>query len=221
MTSGPKTLATREAILSSRRASLETAQKGLKDSKAHMKNKEVQIQSLQNKVEDALTKRNAVRKQDEYNALTNQITADKRSIERLETEVLEAMEKNDAQAAEIAALEAEVKKLEAETTTLKADLEGKAESQRSQLKDLEAAIVAAEEVIPADQREQYRRTVKQRGADALAPVEEGACSGCFVSVTAQTINELINRHHMVFCKTCGRILYLAEQDIPRTKRSER
>ena len=47
----------------------------------------------------------------------------------------------------------------------------------------------------------------------------GACSGCYVSVTAQAVNELINGHHMSFCKTCGRILYLPEEEIHNTRRS--
>ena len=67
-----------------------------------------------------------------------------------------------------------------------------------------------DENIPADQREQYLRNVKGRGADAMAFVEGGACSGCFVSVTTQMMNELINSHSLVFCKSCGRILYLPE-----------
>ena len=33
------------------------------------------------------------------------------------------------------------------------------------------------------------------------------------------INELINGDRLIFCKTCGRILYLAEEDIPNTRRT--
>ena len=53
----------------------------------------------------------------------------------------------------------------------------------------------------------------------MAALEGGACSGCYVSCTAQMVNELINSHHLVFCKTCGRILYLADEDHSATKRT--
>ena len=75
-----------------------------------------------------------------------------------------------------------------------------------------------------DLRERYRRTVKQHGADAMAAVEYdrkvqlGSCSGCFVSVTTQALNELINGNHLSFCKTCGRILYLPEEEHANTRR---
>ena len=129
------------------------------------------------------------------------------------------MSQVEAQAADAAKLEAEVKAFDADAVALKAQVESQAGEQKAQLAALEAAIVEAEEVIPEDDRDRYRRTVKQQGADALARVESGACSGCYVEVTHQVMNELINNTHMTFCKTCGRILYLAEEDHPNMRRS--
>ena len=214
----PKTLAARQAVLESRRTALEKARKDLKESKAQSKLKETQIASIRTKVDDLRVKLNTTRKQDEYNAIVNQIQTDNKTIARLVDEVLQAMEAQDKEAKELAALEAEVKALEAELAGLKADLETRTAAQRAQLAELEAAIAAAEEIIPIDQRDQYRRVLKQRGADAMAPVEDGSCHGCYVAVTAQMMNELMNASSLVFCKTCGRILYLAEQPHHPTRR---
>lgn len=221
MVSGPKTLATREAILATRQAGLEAARKALKEGKAQVKNKEVQVQSLQGKVEDLLSKRNQVKKQDEYNALTNQIHTDRASISRIEDEVLQAYESNSEGDKALAALEAEVKSLTEDIAKLRADLQAQAEAQKAQLAKLEAAIVEAEAIIPIEQREGYRRMVKQRGADALAAVENGACSNCYVSTTAQMLNELINGHNLVLCNSCGCVLYLAEEEVSATRRIKR
>ena len=89
----------------------------------------------------------------------------------------------------------------------------------SQLAELEAGIVEAESFIDEDSRDRYRRTVKQHGADALAAVEGSACSGCHVSVTGQMLNELINGQHLQFCLSCGRMLYLADDDQQVIRRS--
>ena len=35
------------------------------------------------------------------------------------------------------------------------------------------------------------------------------------------MNELINAETLTFCKTCGRILYLAEEDVLPTRRTAR
>ena len=53
----------------------------------------------------------------------------------------------------------------------------------------------------------------------MAAVESGACGGCYVTVTTQVMNELINAHNLMFCMTCGRILYLADEDHPNTRRT--
>ena len=113
-------------------------------------------------------------------------------MSKLEDEILEAMRQIETQTAELAKLEAEVKTFAAEVAALQPQIEAQAAEQKAQLDELETAIIEAEDVIPEDHREHYRRTVKQHGADALAAVENGACSGCYVSVTAQMMNELIN-----------------------------
>lgn len=221
LVSAPKALAARQAALATKQAGLEAARKALQDARLKIKTREHQVQGLNTKIDDLKVKLNAVKKNDEYKALQNQIAHDKAAITKHEDEILDAMGQAEAQAADVARLEAEVKAFAAEADALKAQVESQAGEQKQQLAALEAAIVAAEEVIPEDDRERYRRTVKQKGADALAHVESGACSHCYVAVTPQVMNELINNTHMTFCMTCGCILYLAEEDLPNTRRTSR
>lgn len=221
LTSGPKTLSARQAALTNRQAALETRRKGLQDAKVQLKKREHSLQAHQTKIDDLQVKLNQVKKNDEYKALQNQIANDRAAIEKLEGEMLEDMVRIDEQTSELAGEEAEVKKMAQDVAALQAQLDSQAAEQKVQLQELESAIIGAEAIIPEELRERYRRTVKQHGADAMAFIENGACSGCFVSVTAQMMNELINNQSLSFCKSCGRVLYLAEEDIPNTRRSVR
>lgn len=214
LSSGPKTLAARQAALATRQQAIVDARKALQDAKARQKNKEVLVQGQQARIDDLKVKLNSVKKNEEYKAIQNQIAHDKASIAKSEDEILELMTAVEAQASALAALEAEVKAFAEELATFQKQVEGQAEGQKAQLDELESAIIEAESVIPEDERERYRRTVKQRGADALASVESAACTGCFVSVTAQAMNHLMNGDAMVFCNTCGRVLYLEEDHRP-------
>ena len=224
LSSGPKTLAAREIALTNRKAALETSKKALQDAKVQLKKKEHTVQSVQAKIDDLKVKLNAVKKNEEYKAIQNQIALDKNTIEKIEGEMLDEMEKLDEQARRVAAEEAEVKTFAGEVAAMKALVESQTAGQRQQLDELESALVDAESVIPEDARERYRRTVKQHGSDAMAAVDYdrksqlGACSGCYVSVTTQALNELINGNHLSFCKTCGRILYLPEEELNLTRR---
>ncbi|MCA1686315.1 MAG: C4-type zinc ribbon domain-containing protein [Planctomycetia bacterium] len=211
--SGPKTLAARQIALTNRQTALDASKKALQDAKVQLKKKEHTVQSVQAKIDDLKVKLNAVKKNEEYKAIQNQIALDKNTIEKL-----------DDRTRNVASEEAEVKAFAGEVAAMKDLVETQAASQREQLAELEAALLEAESVIPEDVRERYLRTVKQHGADAMAAVDYdrksqlGSCSGCFVSVTTQALNELINGAHLSFCKTCGRILYLPEEDHASTRR---
>jgi uncharacterized protein len=221
LSSGPKTLAARQLGLANRQAALETARKVLQESKVQVKKREHLLQGHQAKINDLTVKLNQAKKNDEYKAIQNQIAYEQSATGKLEDEILEAYGEIDTQAAALSAQEAEVKAFADEVTRLKDQIESHAGEQKAQLEELEAAIINAEDVIPEAHREQYRRVIKRHGADALAFIENDACSGCYVSITAQTKNELINGAMLCFCMTCGRVLYLAEEDVPTTRRTAR
>ncbi len=216
--SAPKTLAAREVAVTKRQTELEAAKKALQDARIKIKTRETQVQSHNSKIDDLKVKLNTVKKNEEYKAIQNQIAHDKASITKIEDEILESMGAVEQQAGEVKKLEEDVAKLVKEVAANKQQIESQSEEQKAQLASLEAAIVDAEAVIPEDHRERYKRTVKQKGPDALAQIESGACSSCFVSVTPQMMTQLVSKADITFCLTCGCILYLAEEDIPNTRR---
>jgi len=218
LTSGPKTLAARQLALTARQSALEASRKSLQETRVHLKTKEHTVQSLNSKLDDLRGKLNQVKKNEEYKAIQNQIALDKNSIERIENEMLDSMEAVESMAKGLAAQEADVKGFAGEVGTLKASLDDQLAGQRQQLDELEAAIVGAESVIPEDLRERYRRTVKQHGSDAMAQVEYdrknqiASCTGCYVAVTTHALTGLMINDTLSFCQTCGRILYLPENE---------
>ncbi|WP_165247433.1 zinc ribbon domain-containing protein [Paludisphaera soli] len=221
LVSAPKTLAARQAAFAARQADVEKARKALQDAKVGISKNEHALQASQAKIDDLKVKLNSVKKNEEYKALQNQIAHDTAAMGKYEDLILQGYETIEAQGAEFARLDAEVKGVGDEVETLRKFIADQAVAQKAQIVELEAAIVAAEDSIPADQREQYRRVVRQLGADALAPVEAGACTGCFTSVTSQMVNELINRDTLTFCKSCGRLLYLADAEVESSRNPEK
>lgn len=221
LSSGPKVLAARAAALAGRQADLEKARKAVQDAKVLLKKNEHSLQAQQAKIEDLRVKLNQVKKNEEYKALQNQIAHDRAAVSKIEDEILQGMEGIESRTAELAGLEADVQNFAQEVAKLKQEIESREAAHKAQLQELETAIAEAEVSIPEDDRERYRRVVRQFGADALAAVEDGACHGCFTSVTTQMLNELINGLHLTFCKSCGRLLYLAEQEAANSRRSSR
>ncbi len=225
LTTGPKTLGSRQAALTSRKTALEDARKALQEAKVQLKKREHALQAQQAKIDDLKVKLNQVKKNDEYKALQNQIAHDKASMGNTEDEILNAYSEIEAQTAAVAKLEAEAQQFASDVAAFQTQMESQTGPQKLQLEEIEKAIAEAEAIIPEEQRDRYRRTIKQHGADALAPVEVdfkshiGSCTGCYVTITPQCLNEVINAANLTFCKTCGRILYLAEEDHHHTRRT--
>jgi predicted nucleic acid-binding Zn-ribbon protein len=217
LASGPKTLVAREAALVVRMADLETARKAFQDSKVQLKKHEHAIQAIDSKVDELKVKLNLVKKNEEYKALQNQIANDLAHKAKIEDETLEGYEAIETKAQALAALEAETKKFADDVAVLKKQIEDQAGPQQAQLQEIELALAESEKAIPADLRERYGRTVRQYGADALAAVEDGACHGCYTSLTPQGMSEMISGDTLSFCKSCGRLLYLAEAEVSRTR----
>ncbi|HOM18713.1 MAG TPA: C4-type zinc ribbon domain-containing protein, partial [Thermoguttaceae bacterium] len=74
---------------------------------------------------------------------------------------------------------------------------------------VEAELTQQEQLLSDDIREIYHRLLRQRGDEALAPVEGESCGGCHQQVPINMISQ-IKLNQVVFCKSCGRLLYLPE-----------
>jgi predicted nucleic acid-binding Zn-ribbon protein len=219
LSSGPRTLAARQAALAARQGEVEAARKTLQEAKMHVKKHEHTLKGIETKIDDLKVKLNQVKKNDEYKALQNQIAHDNTAKGKAEEDILSSLEESETKTAEVAQLEAEVKRHAAEVAALQQQLDQQSAEHKAQLVELETAIKQAEVAIPEEHRDHYRRIVSRYGADALASCEGDSCSGCYTSITPQMTNDLINGAGLSFCLSCGRLLYLVEAPVSTTKRT--
>ena len=93
---------------------------------------------------------------------------------------------------------------------VRSDVDGQEPLIQGDLRRLEAELKECEASLPATVKELYDRVVRQRGEDALAAVENQYCSGCHQQVPINVCAEIMLDHPM-FCKACGRLLYMPEE----------
>lgn len=145
----------------------------------------------------------------EYDALRTEIAAERYKSQQLEDEILALMEEIEQRTAQLPEFDRAVQQAKAEA----ADFDKNSSARQVNLSELlQAALTAlqqAEAALPEDIRQQYDRLIASRGEDALAAVQERVCVACYTGITAQNYNDLL-AGRLVFCKACGRILYLAE-----------
>ncbi len=204
---GPRQIAARTQAFGKKQAELEDRRQKLKQARVTADQKNLQLKTNEAKIADLKAKQNTVSSNREYDILRGQIDADTMAKSVLEDEILEAMETVDRGQTEIKSFEQEVAAAEGELKKFTASIESRVPGLKQQAEELNAQVADAEKFLPGDVAATYRRLVQVHGADALAAVENKSCSNCFVSLTQQMLVEL-NSGKLLFCKTCGRLLYL-------------
>ena len=74
---------------------------------------------------------------------------------------------------------------------------------------LKVELRNAEQQLPNNIRHAYERSVESKGRDAMSAVEDESCGGCHQMLTPNQYSDL-KLGRMVFCGSCGRLLYLDE-----------
>jgi predicted nucleic acid-binding Zn-ribbon protein len=210
---GPKQIRAREANVARLEAEVAELKAEVKAARVSADHKQLLLKSGEGKILDLKGKLNAANSNREYQALKDQIAADEMASSVLADEILEALEKIDGFVPTIAAAEGQLAKGREELSKTQQQVREQEGLLRADVKRLEAQLLEVEKELPSDFRDAYQRIVKSKGSDAMAPVENETCGGCFHRVTANLINALL-MGRVVTCLSCGRLLYLPEDRSP-------
>jgi predicted nucleic acid-binding Zn-ribbon protein len=171
--------------------------------------KQLQLKTHEGKIKELRVKLNGASSNREYQALLDQIAADEMSKSVLEDEILEAMETSDAFNRNIAEAEAALAAAQQKSKEIHATVAEQQPIIQADIGRVEAELYQNESTLPDDIRDLYKRIVRQKGEDALAVVENQFCGGCNQQIQLNVLNQVM-LGQPVFCKSCGRLLYLPE-----------
>lgn len=206
---GPKQIRAREANLAKLEQTLSQVQTDAKAARVLADQKQLQLKSDEGKIQDLRVKLNQAKNNREYQALLEQIAASEMANSVLADEILEALEKVDELQGAIEEAKQNAAKSKEELQASQQAVQGKQEQLLVDVQRLEANLKAAEAALPADAREGYERIIRSLGSEGMAQVEGEFCTGCHRQITPNMYNSL-RLNQIVFCKSCGRLLYLPE-----------
>lgn len=216
LASGPRQVAALDARLKAVEKSLADAQESVKRSRMTADQKQLQLKSAESKLRDLEGKLNACKTNREYQTLLEQIAADRMASRVLEDEILEALEVVDQAKAAVPAAESAVGVARKQLAARQEEVRQEKTGLESEVTRVGSELQALESSLPPDIRDPYRRAVKTRGADGMAPVGNGdSCGGCFQSITGKMATD-VQMGRLVICRNCGRLLYDPESDSPRS-----
>lgn len=206
---GPRRIAAFEKKVEKKQAEIEAHKAHITSVQKTADDKNLQIRTNEQTVADTKAKLNQAKSNVEFDIFKSQIANAESANETLEDEYLELLEQVDAEKIRLEELNGELKDAESALKKAKDDFADLEPQVKNQVAELEGELKEAEKCIPTKLMEQYRRIVSAHGPSSLAQVDGDACSECFVELSPQNLVE-IRTATIVFCKSCGRILYGAE-----------
>jgi predicted nucleic acid-binding Zn-ribbon protein len=215
---GPQQLKAREQFAQQKQDELEAQRQKLKATRVMADQKALQLKSNEAKIQDLKGKLNSASSNREFDIIKSQIEADTVANSVLEDEILDALEKVDAAQIAVKKLEEEVAHAKAEQARVAAEIAAQEPRLKARAEDLQRDVIAAESILPTEIAAMYRRLVQAHGAGAMAEVEGSICSSCYVNIPPQMVVQL-RSGHPIFCKTCGRLLYLGQESMSRIRAS--
>ncbi len=202
----PKRIAVIEQKLAGTKAHLEKARAAAKADESNRKKFESAIQDLQGKISKYRDQSLAVKTNDQYKALLQEIQFAEGEIRINEDRILEVMVNVDARDKDVKAAEAKLKAETAEIEKEKEDARRVTAEDQKKLTEWNTKRDALRTEISEDILRHYERVMKFRRT-GLAEVIGQKCMGCQVMLRPQIYNEVRIGDKVVVCDSCQRIFY--------------
>ncbi len=183
-----------------------------------LKGKEIEVERKKLEVEaqskrDTIAKYNVqkfqTRKNEEFQALTNEVKRFEDEISKIEDRELELMEATEQQKAATAELEKSATEVKAQVARQSQNLDEKLAAIAAQLDGLESERAKLAEAVDEDLLDTFNRLFGSKGDSAVVALEHDVCMGCHMKITAATSAKVRAAREVTHCEQCGRILYLA------------
>lgn len=185
---------------------------------------EGKLGELSNKYKQMEMQQSSVKKVEEFNALTKEMTGIEREKGVIEAQTSNILDKKASEEEILEKIKASLKESEESSIELEKEISASIEKINEEgltlkLQRDEIAKKADPEVLKI-----YERLLRNKKDRVVVPIENRTCSGCHISLTIQHENLVRKGEGLVFCEHCSRIHYWLEEEAvegPTTKRRRR
>jgi predicted nucleic acid-binding Zn-ribbon protein len=202
----PEQRATLERAVSEQGAKLERHRAQVSAGQLRRRELEREIDSLTAQERKYQGQTYAVKKNEEYRALLDEIEGVKKKRSDLETEVLMTFEAEERLASQRAEAERALQAAQREAAERTSHIDAEERADRERLEAIEAERARHIGGLPPATRSRYERIVHSRDGRAVVAILKGACGGCFRNQPPQVLQEARRRDRLLTCEGCGRLV---------------
>ena len=190
---------------------LEQARQVIADMQKKRKQLEMDVQKENDHMAKTKTKLPAVKTNKEYTAILVEVEGIKGKIAKIEDQELEIMETLEEKEKQLPPIAARFKEEEQQYKEYKAKKEAEAERSKKELAAMKAKRQELAGAVEPRWVQNYDKVLKAREGQAVVPIQEGVCQGCFQLVRPQMVIEVKVGEEIHQCPHCSRFLYWIEE----------
>ncbi|HEX2582565.1 MAG TPA: C4-type zinc ribbon domain-containing protein [Chlamydiales bacterium] len=168
---------------------------------------EIKIHEIKDKIKKLEARQSSVKKVDEFNAITQEMTQAER--ERIATEQIasDLIDKRNLEEEILTKIKESLAQSEESSVALENEIRESIRMINKEGSDLkEGRDLLAKSADPEIMRI-YQRLLNNKKDRVLVPIENRTCSGCHIALTAQHENLVRKGERLTFCEHCSRIHY--------------
>ncbi|ANH78320.1 zinc ribbon domain regulatory protein CdsZ [Candidatus Chlamydia sanziniae] len=181
--------------------------------KSQIKEGENRIQEISEQINKLENQQAAVKKMDEFNALTQEMTTANKERRALEHQLSDLMDKQAGGEDLIVSLKESLASTENSSGIIEKEIFDSIKKINEEGKALLEQRTVLKSATNLELFGIYERLLNNKKDRVVVPIENRVCSGCHIVLTPQHENLVRKKDRLIFCEHCSRILYWQEPQV--------
>lgn len=173
---------------------------------------EGKIQEVGTKIKKFESQQASVKKADEFNALTQEMTQAEREKIALEQKVSDLVDKRVAEEELLTRICDSLKSSEASSIAIENEIRSSIQIINEEGSGLKKERDLLIQEADAEVLQIYDRLLRNKRDRVIVPIDNRTCSGCHIMLTPQHENLVRKGEKLIFCEHCSRIHYWQERE---------
>lgn len=193
-------------------AQLKEKQKEIEELSINVVSQEQKLEEVTAKIKKLESQQGNVKKVDEFNAITQELTSAERERIVLEQKMCDLVDKRLVEEEILEKIRESLKTSEESSRSLEKEIANSILLINEEGNALKAERDALVQEINPELYRIYERLLHNKKDRVIVPIENRTCTGCHIVVTAQHENLVRKAANIVFCEHCSRIHYWQDQE---------
>lgn len=199
---------------------LEAKKEELQLTKVQSSRLELELKARDEEVSKLRAALNTAKSNKEYAAVLTQLNTTRADNSKLEGQILELMKAVETDEAECENIRKQIEEQKQQLEQTRKVSDASAVEHEAEIARIQAEWNDAARAIPPEPLKIFKRVAETYDGEAVAQIEEQegrhaaySCGGCFMGITAESVNLLMTRDELIRCPNCTRILVLTNSQM--------